>query len=206
MSTLSVEHVLLYQIRNDLIRLNSCTADQVSTLTEMVHKYLSNTKKENGSIFQEELVIFAESNVKDIDNVSLKSIVRALVLISRKASKECWTVAQLTTAYESAGVNDTVVNLIISNWRKRHDKKYYQTINRVEVVNVTHVIDLEWSFGMSLASNELDEINVPFVQLNFLHLGDNQKATSMIEMTLDQFYSFLAQMEKAHTYVDLMQE
>lgn len=188
----------LEETYDDLIGLNDFNSTQITSLMGIVTKFLSNPK---GAIFQTDLVDFAEAN-NSVDTVSLKSVVRVLLLLSRLALKEEWTINQLRKAFETARVNETVIKLILDIWQKKYKKDNSVIIQQLDAEN--HLLDLEWSYGLTLASDELNEINIPFIQLKFAYSENGQRKSAVIEMNLDQFYFFLAQMEKAVSYLDLI--
>lgn len=75
---------------------------------------------------------------------------------------------------------------------------------------VNNLVDMEWKFGVSAASNELREIGSTFLQLKLVidkgTGGESAREDVHMELSLPQFYDFLAQMEKAKTYMDFLAE
>lgn len=60
------------------------------------------------------------------------------------------------------------------------------TVNRLE--------DIDWRFGVVAASRSMDKVGNTFLQMK-IHRTD--QPTANIELSLEQFYAFLSEMEKA---------
>lgn len=70
---------------------------------------------------------------------------------------------------------------------------------------------MEWNFGVTAASSELEAVGGTYLQLKLvIDKGAGEEGSSsreenvLMELTLPQFYEFLASMEKAKTYVDFL--
>jgi hypothetical protein len=61
---------------------------------------------------------------------------------------------------------------------------------------------MDWSFGVTTATDECDQVGKTFLQVKFKIGGANGAQDIFLELSLEQFYQFLAQMEKAKAYVD----
>lgn len=55
---------------------------------------------------------------------------------------------------------------------------------------------MEWTFGLTTSSDELQEIGSPYLQLKLiLETRDHRLIHEHLELSIQQFYTFLAQME-----------
>lgn len=115
--------------------------------------------------------------------------------------KEGYSSKQLETKCSELGLTETTVNVIIECWDKNSSQLVSCLLKRTIASN--QLIDLDWSFGVTAASDELDTIGKTFLQLK-LTLDNGEEGTKAIfmELSLDQFYQFLAQMENCKTYID----
>lgn len=67
------------------------------------------------------------------------------------------------------------------------------------------LVDLDWSFGVTASSNECNQVGKTFLQLKLtIRQEDNELKDVFMEMTIEQFYHFLSEMEKCKSYIDLM--
>ena len=65
-------------------------------------------------------------------------------------------------------------------------------------LNYHQVIDMDWKFGVTASSDELNEIGACFLHLKLtIDQGNNQYKNILMEMSLKQFYQFFQQMQKA---------
>lgn len=67
------------------------------------------------------------------------------------------------------------------------------------------LVDLDWSFGVTASSNDCNQVGKTFLQLKLtIRQEDNALKDVFMEMTIEQFYHFLSEMEKCKSYIDLM--
>ena len=67
---------------------------------------------------------------------------------------------------------------------------------------VNQLVDMEWKFGVTAASNDLNVVGQTFLQLKLIIDRGGQREDMFMEMTLPQFYSFLHEMEKAKSTLE----
>ena len=70
------------------------------------------------------------------------------------------------------------------------------------------LVDMEWRFGVTASTSELKSVGATFLQLKLMlekRDGSGTEAVHM-ELTLPQFYEFLAKMEKCQAYLDYLAE
>ncbi len=66
-----------------------------------------------------------------------------------------------------------------------------------KVLKVNQLVDVQWKFGVTAASDSLRTVNTCFLQLKFVIQKGNKTEDVLMEMTLPQFYKFLQNMEAA---------
>jgi len=64
---------------------------------------------------------------------------------------------------------------------------------------------MEWKFGVTASSSELSHLGQCFLQLKLVLNKGGKKENVLMELTLPQFYKFLAQMEAAKRQCDSLQ-
>ena len=82
------------------------------------------------------------------------------------------------------------------------------TLNRLllsHICNINQLVDMDWRFAVTAATTDEDKKGHTFLQIKFvLNKGSNQCKIVCVEFTLPQFYSFLHQMEKAKSNLELL--
>lgn len=71
-------------------------------------------------------------------------------------------------------------------------------------LQVHKLVDMEWKFGVTAATDEMETIGTTFLQLKLVISKGSSTEDVYMELTLPQFYDFLAQLEKVNSLVDLM--
>jgi len=67
------------------------------------------------------------------------------------------------------------------------------------------VVDMEWKFGVTAATDEIGQIGATYLHLKLvIDAGNGAFEEVFMELTLPQFYDFLADMEKAKSHIDLL--
>lgn len=64
------------------------------------------------------------------------------------------------------------------------------------------LVDMDWSFGISSSSDDCNNVGKTFLQLKLQLENQGKLQTVFIELSLEQFYQFLASMEKCKSYLD----
>lgn len=70
---------------------------------------------------------------------------------------------------------------------------------------INKLVDMEWKFGVTAASSEIKKLGNSFLQLKLVvSKGNDTTEDIFMEMSLPQFYTFLHEMERAKTNLDLL--
>ncbi|XP_069607076.1 COMM domain-containing protein 7 isoform X2 [Ranitomeya imitator] len=69
-------------------------------------------------------------------------------------------------------------------------------------LGINQLVDMEWKFGVTAASSELEKAGTIFLQLKMIIKKGNQLEPVYVELTLPQFYSFLHEMERAKSSLE----
>ena len=73
-----------------------------------------------------------------------------------------------------------------------------------QTLRVNQLLDMQWRFGVTAANSEIRHLGSTFLQMMLtLDMGNAEKKVRL-ELTLPQFYEFLAQMEKAKAMCDFL--
>ena len=66
-------------------------------------------------------------------------------------------------------------------------------------LTVNQLEDIDWRFGLVASSKSMDKVGNTFLQMKIKRAGQE---TVNVELTLEQFYKFLGEMEKAAATID----
>ena len=70
---------------------------------------------------------------------------------------------------------------------------------------INQLVDMEWKFGVTASSSEMNKVGNSFLQLKLVVSKDSDSTEDIfMEMSLSQFYTFLHEMEKAKANLDLL--
>lgn len=97
---------------------------------------------------------------------------------------------------KNLGLDDDKSQLTCQLW-----KKYFIALSRgifSQTLSIHPLLDMDWKFGVTASSSELNEVGTTFLQLK-LTIDDGGARDVFLEMTLQQFYDFLHEMEKAQS-------
>ncbi|KAB0401912.1 hypothetical protein E2I00_017872, partial [Balaenoptera physalus] len=175
-----------------------------SALTEVLFHFLTEPKEVERFLAQ--LSEFATTN--QISLGPLRSIVKSLLLVPNGALKKSLTAEQ---------------------WKQNAPTLARWAIGQTLMIN--QLIDMEWTFGVTSGSSELEKVGSIFLQLKLVVKKGNQTENLYIviglvkpttnhfsrkkignihlklhflspELTLPQFYSFLHEMERVRTSME----
>ena len=75
-------------------------------------------------------------------------------------------------------------------------------------LQVHKLVDMEWKFGVTSATDEMERVGTTFLQIKFvIAKGDEENSETesiYMELSLQQFYELLGQLEKVKSLTDLM--
>uniref|UniRef100_A0A673HK76 COMM domain-containing protein 7-like n=1 Tax=Sinocyclocheilus rhinocerous TaxID=307959 RepID=A0A673HK76_9TELE len=82
---------------------------------------------------------------------------------------------------------------------------HYPVLSRLAVgqtLMVNQLVDMEWKFGVTVGTSELQKTGNIFLQLKLVIRKGNMTENVYMELTLPQFYNFLHEMECAKASMD----
>uniref|UniRef100_A0A3B5AD90 COMM domain containing 7 n=1 Tax=Stegastes partitus TaxID=144197 RepID=A0A3B5AD90_9TELE len=66
-----------------------------------------------------------------------------------------------------------------------------------QTLTVNQLVDMEWKFGVTVGTSEIQKVGNIFLQLKLVVRKGNSTENVYMELTLPQFYNFLHEMERA---------
>ena len=128
----------------------------------------------------------------------LANMVRSMTMFFQGCAKHNCKLDFVKEDAEKFGLEEERAQLLCNVYRK-----YFSAISRVliaQTLSVNPLKDMDWRFGVTASSSELNQVGTTFLQLKLV-LGEEKKPV-FLELSLPQFYDFLHQMEKAKSSLD----
>ncbi|XP_023405912.1 COMM domain-containing protein 7 isoform X2 [Loxodonta africana] len=169
---------------------------QFSALTEVIFHFLAEPKEVERFLAQ--LSEFATTN--QISLGPLRSTVKSLLLVPNGALKKSLTAEQVRADFITLGLSEDKATYFSEKWKQKSPTLARWAIGQTLMVN--QLIDMEWKFGVTSGSSELEKVGSIFLQLKLVVKKGNQTENLYIELTLPQFYSFLHEMERVRASME----
>ncbi|XP_075294505.1 COMM domain-containing protein 7 isoform X1 [Opisthocomus hoazin] len=198
-------------VSGDMQSLSQLSAQQFSALTEVLFRFL--TEPREVERFLTQLSDFATMN--KISLGPLKSIVKSILLVPNGALKRNLSSEQVRADFIALGLSEEKASYFAEQW-----KVHSPTLTRLAVgqtLMINQLVDMEWKFGVTAGSSELEKVGSIFLQnaalnsntsafsspkLKLVIKKGGQMENVYIELTLPQFYSFLHEMERVKTSLE----
>ncbi|KAJ1122993.1 hypothetical protein NDU88_001466 [Pleurodeles waltl] len=185
-------------VNTDMQNLNLLTAEQFSALTEVIFQFLTEPKE--GERLLAQLAEFATAN--GISLGPLKNIVKSVLLVPNGAMKRNLTSEQVKADFITLGLSEEKANYFAEQWKINTPALTRLALGQTLMIN--QLVDMEWKFGVTAGSSELQKVGSIFLQLKLVVKKGNKNENVYIELTLPQFYNFLHEMERVKTSMECL--
>nr|XP_012310620.1 COMM domain-containing protein 7 isoform X1 [Aotus nancymaae] len=155
-------------VGGDMQQLNQLDAQQFSTLTEVLFHFLTEPKEVERFLAQ--LSEFATTN--QISLGSLRSIMKSLLLVPNGALKKSLTAKQVQADFITLGLSEEKATYFAEKWKQNAPTLAQWAIGQTLMIN--QLIDMEWKFGVTSGSSELEKVGSIFLQLKLVVKKGNQ--------------------------------
>ncbi|XP_036041322.1 COMM domain-containing protein 7 isoform X1 [Onychomys torridus] len=146
-------------VRGDMQQLNQLGAQQFSALTEVLFHFLTEPKEVERFLAQ--LSEFATANQMSLG--PLKSIMKSLLLVPNGALKKGLTAEQVRTDLLTLGLSEEKATYFSEKWKQNAPTLAQWAIGQTLMIN--QLIDMEWRFGVTSGSSELEKVGSIFLQV-----------------------------------------
>ncbi|XP_078595951.1 COMM domain-containing protein 7-like [Branchiostoma floridae x Branchiostoma japonicum] len=181
---------------SDVQTLNKFQDEQFSQLISIVFSFLVEPGKSARMLQQ--LDEFAEHH--GISAGPLKNVVKSLLSVLNGALRRNLTPALLKEDLTNLGVTEERASYLESQWKSNLAALSRMAMGQTLMVN--QLVDMEWKFGVTAASSEVQKVGNTFLQLKLVVNKGDRTENVYMELTLPQFYSFLHEMEKAKSSLE----
>ncbi|XP_006030589.1 COMM domain-containing protein 7 isoform X4 [Alligator sinensis] len=169
---------------------------QFSALTEVLFRFLTEPKEVERFLTQ--LSEFAATN--KISLGPLKNIVKSLLLVPNGALKRNLSSEEVKADFIALGLSEEKASYFAEQWKLNSPTLTSLAVGQTLMIN--QLIDMEWKFGVTAGSSELEKVGSIFLQLKLVVKKGNHTEPVYVELTLPQFYSFLHEMERVKTSLE----
>ncbi|NWJ01450.1 COMD7 protein, partial [Crypturellus undulatus] len=163
---------------------------QFQALTDVLFRFLAEPKEVERFLAQ--LSDFAAAN--KISLGPLKSIVRSVLLVPSGALKRNLSSEQVRADFIALGLSEEKASYFAEQWKLNSPALTRLAVGQTLIIN--QLVDMEWKFGVTAGSSELERVGSIFLQLKLVIKKGGQMENVYMELTLPQFYSFLHEMER----------
>ncbi|XP_068161793.1 COMM domain-containing protein 7 [Antennarius striatus] len=185
------KEVLPDAVGTDFQNLNKLNEPQFFRLIEILFQFLLEPKEIEQ--FMQRLSQFAGEHGMSVG--PLRNLMKSVLLVPQGALKRNLTVEQMEEDLGSLGLSKDKAAHFSQQWGE-----HYAALSRLAVrqtLMVNQLVDMEWKFGVTVGTSELQKVGNIFLQLKLVVRKGNSTENVYMELTLPQFYNFLHEMERA---------
>ncbi|KAF3697376.1 COMM domain-containing protein 7 [Channa argus] len=183
--------VLPDSVSTDFQNLNKFNEQQFLRIIEILFQFLLEPKETER--FMQLLTEFAGEH--GMSAGPLKNLMKSVLLVPQGALKKNLTAEQIKEDLVTLGLNEDKAAHFSQQWGE-----HYATLSRLAVgqtLMVNQLVDMEWKFGVTVGTSEIQKVGNIFLQLKLVVRKGNSTENVYMELTLPQFYNFLHEMERA---------
>ncbi|XP_070578973.1 COMM domain-containing protein 7-like isoform X2 [Ptychodera flava] len=136
----------------------------------------------------------------EISATALRNVIKSLLTIPYSAVKRNMTPSQLEEDLVNLGLSEEKSTYLSNQWKANLVALSRTAVGQSLMIN--QLVDMEWKFGVTASSNEVNKVGNTFLQLKLVINKGNRTENVYMELTVPQFYSFLHEMEKAKSSLD----
>ncbi|XP_028438850.1 COMM domain-containing protein 7 isoform X2 [Perca flavescens] len=111
------------------------------------------------------------------------------------ALKKNLTAEQIKEDLVILGLNQDKAAHFSQQWGEHYAALSTLAVGQTLMVN--QLVDMEWKFGVTVGTSEVQKVGNIFLQLKLVVRKGNSTENIYMELTLPQFYNFLHEMERA---------
>ncbi|KAI3357861.1 hypothetical protein L3Q82_016249 [Scortum barcoo] len=187
------KEVLADSVSSDFQNLNKLNEQQFLRLIEILFQFLLEPKEVKTERFMQQLGEFAGEH--GMSTGPLKNLMKSVLLVPQGALKKNLTAEQIKEDLLTLGLNEDKAAHFSQQWGE-----HYTALSRLAVgqtLMVNQLVDMEWKFGVTVGTSEIQKVGNIFLQLKLVVRKGNSTENIYMELTLPQFYNFLHEMERA---------
>jgi len=186
------------QTFTDFQNLNAFSDSQLETFIDIILNYLTSDATTSGDLL-ESVGQFAGSNGMALG--TLKSTVNSLLNFFKAATRSNLVPQHVKEDAVNLGTAEDKATKIAAKYKSKFIQISRTMIG--QTLNVNQLVDLDWNFGITAASSEVGKIGSAHLHLKLvLDKGNSTTEEVYMELTLQQFYQFLHEMQRAKSNLE----
>ncbi len=137
----------------------------------------------------------------------IKGVLREFLVVFQSAMKEGKTSKKIEAQLISQlAMPEDIAASVCTVWQDNVGRISSSLVSKTLKANA--LVDLDWNFGVTASSSEMDQVGAAFLQLKLtMDQGESEGGGTrdvFLELSVDQFYSFLSSMEQCKRFLDLV--
>eukprot|EP00057_Strongylocentrotus_purpuratus_P025879 XP_011680353.1 PREDICTED: COMM domain-containing protein 7 isoform X4 [Strongylocentrotus purpuratus] len=164
---------------------------QFSKLVAVVISFLLEPNKSSKLLGQ--LDEFADE--QGVSGPALRNVVKSLLAVPYSAVRKNLSPSDLKEDFVNLGLSEEKAGYVSNEWKCNLVGLSRSAVGQTLTVN--QLVDMEWKFGVTAASSELQQVGSTFIQMKLVVNKGNKTENVYMELSVPEFYSFLHEMEKA---------
>jgi hypothetical protein len=191
--------VLDAAVARDLAQLSQLDLESGTAAIELVLDFLE--LPEDEAVVHEALG--ALSARAGADRATVDVCARGLVSVLGDALRDGRRPGQVQAAFEEAGCGAAISAAAGELWAARLAGLLRARSRRV--LHVNRLVDCDWQLGLTLATNDIDSLGAPFLQLSLdVDQGNGELRRELVELSLPRLNELLAAVEQARAQLDAL--
>jgi len=190
--------ILPETIFKELKSLNKLSNDQFTMLARILVSHL--LEPNAVSKFTSQLEEFGME--QGMTAKALKLLVKPLLNVINVCLKKNFSSDKLSEDLCSLGLEQSKSDIIAQ--QHTENKASLSAAALSHTLTVNQLIDMEWKFGVTAGSSEVNRVSHSFLQLKLVINTGNQIENIYMELSLPQFYTFMHEMEKAKASLEFL--
>ncbi|XP_038659348.1 COMM domain-containing protein 7 isoform X2 [Scyliorhinus canicula] len=146
-------------VSTDIQTLNKLSSQQFSALTEIIFRFITEPTESERLLNQ--LSEFASQN--GMSPGPLKNIVKSVLLVPNGALKRNLTADHVKTDFITLGLSEEKAGCFAEKWKLNSAVLSRLAVGQTLTVN--QLVDMEWKFGVTAGSSELQKVGSIFLQM-----------------------------------------
>ena len=183
---------------DDMKALRSLTSQQLSDVVQLCLDFLSSS---DAAALSGGVTEFGEKHGITLNE--LRTTLRALLLFLKAAARKHLSQAFVQEDLVRFGLSEDSAAAVARQWHS-----HSLLLSRViadQTLTANKLVDMDWRFGVSPSSSELQEVGQTFLELRLqVDKGGGHREATTMQLSLPQFYDFIQEMEKAKASMEFL--
>lgn len=184
------------QLQSSFANLSTLSAEQITELAALCLQSISSP----GDHIEEKAREFGQAN--RINFKTLDPLINSFTYFFAEAVKRSMKHTEVLDDLVSLAFEYPAAQSIANVYREHFATLSFAALDAT--LKVSNLVDMEWKFGVTAGTSDLTETGTCFLQLKLVLEKGGKRNNVLMEITLEQFYSFLSSLQKASAALDVV--